>query len=63
LIRFGGIGGFAGFVDAPATGVDAFGVGFLAPFLAFRRWPPVKKFEDTALAPAAAVVAVGAIAA
>jgi hypothetical protein len=53
----------AGFVDAPATGVEAFGVGTLLPFLAFRRWPPVKKFDDTALAPAAAVVEVGAIAA
>jgi hypothetical protein len=62
-MRFVGSGGLAGFVDAPATGVEAFGVGTLLPFLAFRRWPAVKKFDDTALAPAAAVVAVGAIAA
>ena len=50
-----------GFVDAPATGVDALGVGALLPFLAFRRWPPRRKFEDTAFAPAAASLDSGAI--
>ena len=60
-MRLVGSGGLAGFVDAPATGVDAFGVGTLLPFLAFRRWPPVKKFDETARAPVAAVVDVGAI--
>ena len=48
--------------EAPATGVDGFGVGALDPFLAVSRWPSLRKCEDTARAPAAAAVAFGAMA-
>ena len=49
-------------VDLPATGVEAWGVGALAPFLEFSFWPPRRKLEDTARAPAAAVLEEGAMA-
>ncbi len=50
-----------GFVDAPATGVEALGVGALLPFRALSFWPPRRKFEDTAFAPSAAVDDEGAM--
>lgn len=51
---------FFGFVDVPATGVDGCGVGAAEPL---SLCPPVRKFEETALAPAAAVGEFGAMAA
>lgn len=49
------------FDDAFATGVLGLGVGVFELFLALSLWPPVRKCEDTAFAPAAASVASGAI--
>ena len=45
----------------PATGVLGFGVGALPPFFEFNFWPPRRKLEDTAFAPAKAEEADGAM--
>ena len=50
-----------GLVEAPATGVDALGVGALLPFRALSFWPPRRKLEDTAFAPSTAEDEVGAM--
>ena len=42
-------------------GVEALGVGALEPFFALSFWPPRRKLDEMALAPAIADVEVGAM--